>query len=729
MRFAVSISIAVFLSAVLCSAQSPEGLVILVNDPQGAVVAGARVALLQGKHVIAVQSTSAEGAAVIPVSASGSFAVQVLAPGFAPAAVALPPGAREFRVTLTVAAAPATVVTTATMTPIAEQESGAAIASLDANDLLAMQPIAASEALRFLPGAVVNTVGQRGGQASLFVRGGESRYNKVIIDGVPVNEPGGFFDFGAVPMQNVDRLEFLRGAESTLYGSDAMSSVVQLWSATGRTRTPEFRFGADGGNFSTAHGFASLAGARGRFDYDLFADQFNTAGQGPNDDYSNSSQGGNVGVELAPKAFLRARVRHANSRSGAQDAWKFNGAALLAPDIDQRARQDNLLGSLDLTISAPGQWQHRFSGFDYSHRRLNVDAVPDRGCDFAKFIFRDCGFNTFADYTHGGFEYQGDYNPRSWARTTFGYVFEDEHGDNRDLSSGASTAGLRRNHALYGQQLLTWSRGSLTAGLRYVHNESFGNKVVPRVTGTWLLRRGDELFSATRLRGVFAQGIKAPDFIESFGEAAFGILPNPALKAEENRSLEAGIMQGLMGDRIALSATYFNDLFHNRINFQSLGPPQFLSQFVNVDRALAHGAELELHARIRRGLGAQAAYDYTSTQILRAPLSPSTTGQPLLRRPRHLGSVLLTYSGKRWGGDLGGSFVGRRPDSDFQGFNINHAAGYARVDIGGWFAVNRFATAYVNVGNTLDKNYNEVLGFPAPSANFRAGVRFRIGGE
>jgi vitamin B12 transporter len=727
MRLARLIFVAVFSCAALCAAQTR--ITVRVEDPQGAVVAGARITLLQGTHAVSVQSTSAEGTVVVPTTSSGSFKLQVLAPGFAPATVALPSDVHELRVALTIAAAPATVVTTATMTPVAEQETGAAIASLDGNDLLAMQAIAASEALRFLPGAVVSTAGQRGGQASLFVRGGESRYNKVIIDGVPVNEPGGFFDFGAVPVENVERLEFLRGAESTLYGSDAMSSVVQLWSATGRTRTPEFRFGADGGNFSTAHGFASLAGARGRFDYDLFAGQFNTQGQGPNDDYSNSSQGGNVGVELGSKAFLRARVRHANSRNGVQDAWKFNGAVLLPPDSDQRARQNNLLGSLDLSVNAPGQWQHRFRGFEYSHRRLNVDSVPDRGCDFAKFIFRDCGFNSFADFTHGGFEYQGDYTPRSWARTTFGYVFEDEHGDTRDLSSGASTAGLRRNHALYGQQLFTWARGSLTAGARYVHNESFGNKVVPRVTGTWLLRRGNERFSGTRLRGVFAQGIKAPDFIESFGEAAFGILPNPALKPEQNRSLEAGITQGLLGDAISLSATYFNDLFRNRINFQSLGPPKFQSQFVNINRALAQGAELELHARIRRSLGVQAAYDYTSTQILSAPLAPSTTGQPLLRRPKHLGSILLIYAGKRWGGDLGGSFVGRRPDSDFQGFNINHAAGYARVDFGGWFALNRYATAYVNVGNALAKNYNEVLGYPAPDANFRAGMRFRLGGE
>ena len=89
-----------------------------------------------------------------------------------------------------------------------------------------MQPVAAIDALRFLPGAIVSEDGRRGGLASLFVRGGDSRYNKVIVDGVAVNDPGGTFDFGVLPMYQVDRLEFVRGAESTLYGSDAMTSVI-----------------------------------------------------------------------------------------------------------------------------------------------------------------------------------------------------------------------------------------------------------------------------------------------------------------------------------------------------------------------------------------------------------------------------------------------------------------------------------------------------------------------
>jgi iron complex outermembrane receptor protein/vitamin B12 transporter len=90
---------------------------------------------------------------------------------------------------------------------------------------------------------------------------------------------------------------------------------------------------------------------------------------------------------------------------------------------------------------------------------------------------------------------------------------------------------------------------------------------------------------------------------------------------------------------------------------------------------------------------------------------------------------LLSYLGTRWGGSLAGSFVGARPDSDFLGFGIDHAPGYVRVDFGGWYAVRPRVTLYANVENALDRRYNEVVGYPALPVNFRAGMRFRIGGE
>ena len=188
--------------------------------------------------------------------------------------------------------------------------------TLTAEQLTTMNPPEAADAVRFLPGAVVNAAGQRGALTSLFVRGGESRYNKVIVDGVTVNEPGGTFDFGTLPLNEAGRLEFVRGAQSTLYGSDAITSVVQVWTRTGNTPIPELRLGASGGNFSTASGDASLAGAHERFDYNLFADQFNTAGAWTNNAYSDSLQGANVGAALNDRTSLRIRFRHSNSHTG-----------------------------------------------------------------------------------------------------------------------------------------------------------------------------------------------------------------------------------------------------------------------------------------------------------------------------------------------------------------------------------------------------------------------------
>lgn len=712
-------------------------LKVNVTDPQQASVRGARVALYRaastaaGAIAVAIQSTAADGSVTFRDVSDGDYRVEVLAPGFAAQTAAVTmPATSALAVQLVVAGKPETVVVTAASTPLPEKETGAAVTALESAQLETMQPYGAPDALRFLPGAVVNTAGRRGGLSSLFVRGGESRYNKVIVDGVPINEPGGIFDFGVASLAQVDRLEFVRGAESTLYGSDAMTSVVQLWSATGRTRTPELRFGADGGNFSTANGYASLAGARGRFDYNLWASQFWTEGQGVNDEYSNSSQGGNIGVLLSRKAFFRLRARHSNNRSGVQSFWDFNGQPLLAPDQDQRARQNNFLASAELSLAAPGRWQHRFTGFEYHHTRSNVDLLADRGCGP---LFLDCPFSDLFTMNRAGLDYQGEYSSRRWSRTTLGYQLEVENGFvTQDFSGFAgATHGLRRNHALYGQQVFTFSRVSLIAGLRFVHNENFGNKAVPRVAASLVALRGGDIFSGTRLRFAYGEGIKEPRLEESFGIGAFNLIPNPNLKPEETRSLEAGVQQEFDRGKYSLSATWFDNLFRNQIAFSS-NPQTFESQYVNLNRAFAHGAEVEFHGRPRNGVTVDAAYIYTSTEILEAPLAFDpllAAGAPLLRRPKHSGSILGTYSGKRWGGSLGASFVGRRTDSDFLGLGVNHAAGYARVDLGGWYALHRYVTAYANLGNALDRRYEEAAGYPALRVNFRAGLRFRLGGD
>jgi outer membrane receptor protein involved in Fe transport len=520
-----------------------------------------------------------------------------------------------------------------------------------------------------------------------------------------------------------------------------MTSVVQVFTRTGSTRTPELRFGADGGNFSTATGNASFAGTRGHFDYNVFGDQFNTNGSGITDAYSDSLQGANLGAVLNDEVSLRIHMRHSNSHTGVPGEWSFNGydplvnvngvTQPLQPDPSEWSQLNSLLGSAELTVAAPSGWQHRFTGFDYLYRYtdLNVNGDPARVSPlYGQFDFPS---HQYDHINRVGFEYQGDYSERTWAHTTFGYRIENENGVVGDLDYPPSSSGQRLNQDAYLQQQLTWGRLSAVAGGRFVHSSVFGNTGVPRIALTLLARRGGETFSGTRLRFSYATGYKEPRLEETFAGPPYSI-PNPGLKPERVRAFEAGIQQDFLHGKYVFNATYFNNLFHDQINYVTVNQTTFVGEYFNVNQAFAQGAEVELQARLRSKLLLSTAYTYTSTEILSNPApidSQYDPGQPLLRRPKHSATMLVSYLGSRWGANLSGSFVGRRPDDDFYGFNIDHAAGYVRADLGGWYAINARVTAYANVENALDRRYNEVVGYPALPINFRAGFRFRLGGE
>ena len=723
-------------------------LTVKVVDPHSAVVSGAQVTLTHpnDSKVLATQTTSAEGVVTLHVQESGAYQIKVLAPGFAAENVEVSKQT-EVTIRLHLATASETVVVSATRTPVPGEAAGADVDTLNQQQLATMQPIASDDAIRFLPGAVVNTAGQRGGLSSLFVRGGESNYNKVIVDGVTVNEPGGTFDFGTLSLAQGDRMEFVRGAQSTLYGSDAMTSVVQVWTRTGSTPIPEIRFGADGGNFGSAHGFASVAGARDRLDYNLFGDQFNSNGFGSNDTYSDSLEGANVGAKLNDEASLRVRLRHSNSHTGLPGEWNFNGYVPLVPangpsaplvplqpNPDDWSQLNSLLGSVELAVAAPNGWQHHFTAFDYLYRYYDLNpGDPLRVDPYGDPI--DYPSNEVDHINRGGFEYQGDYSERSWEHTTFGYRLENENGFVGDLDYGAQNHGQRLNQDTYLQQMLNLGRLNVIAGGRFVHDSAFGNTGVPRVALTYQILRGNEKLSGTRLRFSYSTGFKEPRLEESFnglpGPDPYNI-PNPGLKPERVRAFEAGFQQDFLAHKFEFTGTYFNNLFHDQINYVTMNtPPNFPGQYVNVNQAFAQGAEAVLRAKLSSHLLLNSAYTYTSSEYLDNPAPYDAVynpGQPLLRRPKHSATTMLSYLGNRWAANLSGSYVGTRADSDFDNFNINHAAGYVRVDLGGTYNVNSHVATYLDISNALDRRYNEVVGYPALPINFRAGLRFQFGG-
>ena len=415
----------------------------------------------------------------------GPYQIQVLAPGFAAETIDVSSQA-EITVRLRLATASETVVVSATRTPVPSQAAGADVDTLTAGQLTTMQPTAASDAIRFLPGAIVNDAGQRGGLTSLFVRGGESRYNKVIVDGVTINEPGGTFDFGTLPLDQADRMEFVRGAQSTLYGSDAMTSVVQVWTRAGSyaqcrnlllaptaaiSQPPRIRFAGRGSRP------LRLQPVRQRIQHQRRRHQQLVLG------FARGRECGSC----AQRSDLSSR-----SLSSFQQPYRRSPASgistappLQPPDPNDWSQLNDLLGSAELAVTAPSGWQHRLTGFDYVYRynELNLNGRSGRVFDFPS--------HEVDHINRAGFEYQGDYSERSWAHTTFGFRVENENGFVGNLAYGSQTHGQRLSNDVYAQQQVTWRSLTAIVGARFVHNSAFGNIGLPRVALTWQALRGE----------------------------------------------------------------------------------------------------------------------------------------------------------------------------------------------------------------------------------------------
>jgi outer membrane receptor protein involved in Fe transport len=228
-------------------------------------------------------------------------------------------------------------------------------------------------------------------------------------------------------------------------------------------------------------------------------------------------------------------------------------------------------------------------------------------------------------------------------------------------------------------------------------------------------------------------------------DQSFGTDPcfpgNPNLLPEESRTGSGGIDQGFSGNRVHLSADYFYTELHNVISFGSTFPPppalagicEFgIGTYFNTDLALARGVNLSGEVRLMRQLTFSGHYSYDNTLVVKAPnaFDPSEiAGNHLLRRPVNSGTVILNYSRGRFGGNILGYFSGQRTDSDFLGLGFTHDPGYMRIDIASSYQIQRHATLFVRIGNLLNKQYTDAIGFPELGREIRVGLKLKFGGE
>lgn len=730
LAFLIASLLCIFIRPGSTQAQTTATITGTLTDPSGAAVVGAKVVAEPIRSTEKPGSTqSGEDGKFSMTLAPGRYRVSIEYQAFARVEqeFALASGdARTWDVRLELERMSSNVVVTAAAEPTSAETAPAIVDVITREQINQRQELSVLDLLASEQGASFGRTGPFGGIASLFLDGGNSNYTKVLVDGTPVNEPGGAIDFSSLMLDDVDKIEIVHGASSALYGSDAMSGVVQIFTHRGASRTPELEFEGDGGTFGTSRGSGQLSGLLGAFDYSLGAGYLSTGGQGPNDNFRDTTLSGNLGWRFSDTNHLRLAVRNANSYAGQPGQTLLPGEFAPVQNAHLLDSSENL--SWDFSTGA--HWQHHLAGTEAYNRVSDLEYSP-----FGPT------YSIFNQYNRAGFEGQSSYLFHNGSFTG-GYDYEIENG----LPDGPHER--RNNQGGYFEARYQFGRRlSTTVGARAEDNASFGTRVVPRVGASYVLRRGGDFWGATRLRTSYGSGIKEPTFTQSFeNDPCFP--GNPDLKPERSTTFNAGMEQALATNRLRVSVDYFHNEFFDIISstYNSTptpGCPYGTGTFFNTDKARAYGANSSIEAKVTPWLRIAGNYTYDNSRVLEAPnaylIDPTLEpGNRLFRRPLHSANLIANahFHGMNW--NLAGYYVGRRTDSDFDSYTVSGVCygpcitsnpSYVRWDMATSFPLHHGLTATARVENLFNRRYQDAVGYPALGLNYRLGLRYTWGGE
>jgi outer membrane cobalamin receptor len=696
------------------SAQQSANLNGLIVDPHGNPIRGAQISAVSADKQIHVEAVSGDDGKFQLSLVPGHYIISVMSAAFARAEreVDLAAGAtKDLRIQMALAPLAATVQVTAQTTPAEVATSPAPVDVLTREEIEHRAATSLPDLLQTQPGFSLAQTGREGGLTTMFLDGGNSNHTKVLIDGTPANDSGGLMDYSNMTLDNVAKIEIVHGAESALYGSDALDGVVQVVTRRGTTHQPELDLTGEGGSFSTGRGEVDLSGMVGRFDYSGAFGYFSTAGQGPNDSFLNRTYSGNVGWAFDDTNTLRLVVRANTSNAG------IPGPALFIPaNLTEFYERHDFIANLAWNGQAGPHWSWHLAGTEATPRWVDNNAP---------------NYVATSQYNRAGFNLQGTYQSAK-VTATAGYAYEVENG----FPSGISPEHARRNNQA-GYLEARWTptpRLNLEAGARAEDNSSFGTRVVPRVGASYLARKGGSAWGDTRVRGFYGQGIVAPALDQSFGNDP--CFPgNPNLLPERSRTASGGVEQFLLSNRLRVSADYFYTDLYDVISFAYLPPTAMCTSgtgtYFNTDRAIARGTHTVAEYRVNRHFMVSGNYTYDNSRVLKAPNAFDPTEQPgnhLFHRPVNSGNIAMNFSVWRFNANLVGYFTGIRTDSDFMGLGLTHDPGYAWFNLVTSYRIDSRASLYIRASNLFDKQYQTVLGYPALGREVLGGVKLRIGG-
>jgi vitamin B12 transporter len=674
-----------------------------VTDPSGAAVAGASVTAYLARSSTPAEHTASEPNGKFALSlAPGHYRVTIEASSFSVASKEFTLAAGETttwdaRIELEPLSSRVAVTAEAELEPV--EATTVPVDILTRAEIDQRQEIWLAPALASLPGVSVSSLGPMGGIQSLFLDGGNSNYTKLLIDGAPVNQPGGLIDWSGYTLDGIDKVEVVHGASSVLYGSDAMDGVVQVFTHRGTTRVPEVTVEGDGGTFGTGRGSGQISGLLGAFDYSANAGYFSSDGQGPNDFYRDTTLSGNFGWKFSGTDSLRLALRNNSS-----DAGQPGQTLYFPPVIPQSGDLHDFSADLTWNFTTGPHWQHQLSGYDSRFQEVEVEPPPPPDVFVTK-------------YNRAGMKGQSTYSFHNGSLTA-GYEYQVENGpDHWNNQGGYVEARYQFTRRL-----------TAVAGGRAEADQAFGTRVVPRVGGAYVLRYGHDFWGATRLRSSYGEGIKEPEMLPADC--------TPFLSPERSSTVDAGIDQFFASDRVHFSANYFHNSFRDIVSFASGGTtqncPAYGGNFFNTDLARASGANSSVEIKAARWVHIVANYTYDDSRVIKAPNATDPAlvpGNRLFRRPLHSADLIANARFWRMNWNLGGFYVGQQTDSDFSGLGVTSDPSYVRWDLANSVALGHGLSMEARVVNLFNKHYELAAGYPALRLNYLVGLRYRWGGE
>lgn len=621
------------------------------------------------------------------------------------------------------------VLVTATRGEAAASTLGNSVTVVDRGHVAERESPDLAHLLEEVPGVALSRSGGVGRQSSLFVRGGESRFARVLVDGVPVNEPGGLHSWGTQMPLEIERIEVVRGAASSLYGTDALAGVIHL--VTRRAlpgETPGAHAELEGGGFAWRRGAVGTSGRAGRFDWNAGLLRLTTDNEQPNSAFRQTAGAMSAGLALGTATDVRLVARLESSTGGTPGQTAYG-----RPDLDARYERDDLVLSTRLRhVRGAVVHELHFGLSDTDQPSFNTeDSGPFRpraGDRVADFDFYD--FPSPEPFQNASRRLLGSYQAevQAWGRHLFTAGADVEHETGTLGRVPEVIEPERTNVGAFLQDRVTLSaRAFLTLGGRVEHNASYGTAVVPRASIAVRLRAGED---ATTLRASGGTGIKEPTFFESFGESSYA-MGNPDLKAERSRTFDVGLEQRLFSGRLRLEATAFHHRYLDQIAYQVLDFDPFAASYVNLGETRAQGFEVSLEAAPTPLLRLSGQYTFTDGKVVTSGNAFDRVFEaekPLLRRPENRGTIGVRVGSERLNGSATVIAVGARADSDFLGLGLEEAPAYTRVDARVHGRITRTLEAYAVAENLLDREYEEVLGYPALGRSLRVGLRLRTGG-